>query len=657
VPLGKKKTYNQKNKVKHSDEDISKELKLTVDLVNNKPSASAVQRSPFYFYIILVLIPILFFVILELGLRLFSYGQDIPMWVTAEEGELMLNPVVAGRYFNTVKNVPSSIGDLFDSIKKPNAFRIFVLGESSAAGYPFMPMGSFSRYIRKRLELAYPERKIEVINISLTAICSYTIRDFIPEVIKQNPDLILIYTGHNEYYGALGVGSMESFGSSSTIVNIILKLDKFRTAHLLKNFIQWTAGMFSGNAETRTGTLMSRMAKDQSIALNSYSYNSGISQFEGNMSDVFEMTKKAKVPVLIGTLTSNLKDLTPFISIKDNKNPAASEIFIKAKDAYNSGNYKIADSLFRYAKDLDELRFRAPEEINRTIKKLGRNYGVSVVDVDSAFCTWSPNGIVGNNLMTDHLHPTLHGYQLMGRLFLDNMVKLNLLPNVKPAIQLEKQDSLTISNFPFYHLDSVIAVYRIKFLKNDWPYVDAYKKISPDKLLMPNNYEDSLAYKVVVEGYDWAEAHEKAVDKYVKEKNIKGLLEHIKILTYQFPYVLDFYKYLDKLALNFLNSKELGKAYDLLFARYKLMPNDFSTKWLGTIDLNRTNVSSAIKYLEESVILNPNDMQTKYNLAGALALNKSYGRSLEFISSVIEHQPDYPGAAALRNQLQNILRK
>jgi tetratricopeptide (TPR) repeat protein len=655
--LGKKIKYNGKRNTNHSDEKISRDPNLSSDRTKNIHPSGTEHRTPFYFYIILISIPILFFVFLELGLRFFNYGQDISMWVTAEEGKLMLNPAVASRYFTSVKNVPASIGDVFDAVKKPSAFRIFVLGESSAAGYPYMPMGSSSRYIRRRLELAYPAERIEVVNISLTAINSYTIRDFIPEVLNQKPDLILIYTGHNEYYGALGVGSMESFGTSRTVVNLILELNKFRTTQLLRNFIQWSASLFSGKEEMKTGTLMSRMAKNQSIGLDSYSYKSGIIQFEENMRDVFEMTKNAKIPVIIGTLTSNLKDLKPFISIKDNKKPAASDIYIQAQTAYNLDNYKIADSLYRYAKDLDELRFRAPEEINRTIKKLSGNYNIPVVDVDSAFCALSPNGIVGDNLMTDHLHPTLHGYQLMGKLYFEKMAKLNLLPDIKSSIPYEKQDSVTLSDFPFYQLDSVIAVYRIKYLKNDWPYIDPDKKISSELLLSPKTYEESLAFDIVVNGSDWAETHEKAVDKYLKEKNIDGLLQHIKILIYQFPFVQDFYKYIDKLALDFLSTKEYEKAYKVLLERYKLKPNDYSTKWLGIIDLNRANNSSAVKYLEESVNMNPNDLQTEYNLAGALALNKSYSKSLQIISSVIEHQSDYPGAQNLRSQILKVLNK
>ena len=117
-------------------------------------------KTPKWFFIILILIPVVFFVSLELSLRLFNYGKDIPQWVDARRGKYIINPEVAFRYFNQVQNIPTTIEDVFDQRKKKDAFRVFVLGGSSAAGFPYMPMGSFSRYIRKRLELTYPNTHI-----------------------------------------------------------------------------------------------------------------------------------------------------------------------------------------------------------------------------------------------------------------------------------------------------------------------------------------------------------------------------------------------------------------------------------------------------------------------------------------------------------------
>ena len=242
----KQKNWIDKNKNRISIAEMSKVLGVDENQIEEyiklyKASSSKKKKSPFYFYLVLILIPIFFFVLLEIGLRVFGYGYNTEQWISVTEDKLMLNPDVAKKYFFATKASPNSIQDVFDKVKKENAFRVFVLGGSSAAGYPYMPLGSFSRYLQKRLELIYPESKIEVVNLSMTAINSYTIRDFMPGVIEQNPDLILIYAGHNEYYGALGAGSLESLGSNRTVVNSILYLNNFRTVQLIRNFIQKTA--------------------------------------------------------------------------------------------------------------------------------------------------------------------------------------------------------------------------------------------------------------------------------------------------------------------------------------------------------------------------------------------------------------------------------
>jgi len=648
--------YIEKNRKKYSVEKISKELNIPEEDIQKYLDSTPQQKTPPYFYFILIMIPILFFVLLEIGLRIFNYGYDLSMWTHVTESKLVLNPEVARRYFSTIKNMPSSIEDIFDAEKQANSFRVFVLGESSAAGYPFMPTGSFSRYVRKRLELVYPKNKIEVINISLTAVNSYTIRDFIPEVLAQKPDLILIYTGHNEYYGALGVGSLESFGSSRSIVNFYLSLNKFKTVQLLKDFIQWFTKLFSGEPPKSSGTLMSRMAKQQSIIFKSDDYKAGLEQFKENMKDVIEIAKKDNIPIIIGTLASNLKDQKPFISTNNNSYPPAIKIFEEADSAYDSGNYKSADSLFRLAKDLDALRFRAPGEMNKIIEKFGNDYSIAVADIDSAFNASSIHNIVGDNLMTDHLHPTLHGYQLMGKIFFEKMVQRNYLPkDFLPAIPFNEQDRATIMQFPFSKIDSSIALYRIKLLKNDWPYIDPRNKLSDEQILNPKTVEDSLAVKVNKDQLGWADCHLKLAEKNLREKNIDGFLQHMEILIYQYPVITEYYKIIDDFALDLIKIKDYEKAYRVLQKRYQIQPNELSTKWLGTIDLNSSRIPSAIKYLEESASLNPSDNQTQYNLAGAYALNKEYKKSYDVIMKVLNKDTQYPGAQELLQQLKGIL--
>ncbi|MCH9030383.1 MAG: hypothetical protein IH819_12450 [Bacteroidetes bacterium] len=503
----------------------------------------------------------------------------------------MLNQEIAKRYFYNTQSIPISNQDVFDAEKKSNAFRIFVLGGSSAAGYPFSPLGSFSRYVRDRLTILYPSSKIEVVNISMTAVNSYTVRDLFPGVLEQKPDLILIYGGHNEYYGALGVGSMESLGTSRKMVNLLLYVNRFKTVELLRNTIQWVMKLFSGNNEKQSGTLMSRMAKDQYIGFDTETFNDGISQFEGNIQDVLDMAKEKNVPVILSTLVSNLKDQPPFISIKTKNFPPADKIYNQAKYELSSGNYRIADSLFRLAKDLDGLRFRAPEKINRILTLLSREYKLPLVNVDSAFSSISPDGIIGNNLMTDHLHPTLKNYQFLGKLFFEKMKQSHYLPASESAnLSGDEQDSITVANFNFTKLDSIIGDYRIKLLKNDWPFINKRNKVPNSAILHLENTTDSLAADVLDDIITWEEAHRKLAAYYLERKNINSFLKEMDALISQYPVVVEYYDYVTNVLLSL---KDYKKAYKYLMAGYDIKPSAFKAKWLGTLDLYKDNLELA----------------------------------------------------------------
>ena len=183
--------------------ELSKKYHLKRSEIKNIIEASG-RKTPKWFYVVSVLLPVLFLVILEMFLRIINYGTNFDQWINVGEGKYTINSNIGKKYFPSGFFNPTASEDEFDIHKKPNTFRVFVLGGSSAEGFPYGPMGSFSRYIRRRLELVYPNTPIEVVNLGMSAINSYTLLDLLPGVLDQKPDLILIYAGHNEYYGAMG---------------------------------------------------------------------------------------------------------------------------------------------------------------------------------------------------------------------------------------------------------------------------------------------------------------------------------------------------------------------------------------------------------------------------------------------------------------------
>lgn len=616
----------------------------TIDNQNN------IKPTPKWFYVVAILIPILFFVLLEIGLRIFNYGKDVPQWIKVDDQHYMLNPDIAYRYFYSTNGIPYSSTDIFTINKQQNTFRVFVMGASSAAGFPSAPAGTFPRYINERLRLMYPDKNIEMINVSMAAINTYALRDMLPGVIEQKPDLVLFYIGHNEYYGALGVGSMESLGAYRSVINLMLKLNNYKTVELIRNTIKYFINMFSSPSK-HSGTLMARMAKDQSIAYNSNVYKLGIAQYERNMEDMLELLKENKIPTILGTLTCNLIDQKPFISGSEKSN--ANAYYAKGKQAFSKGDIKLAKEYFNKAKDFDLLRFRAPSDINKTIVKLSKKYNLPCVDVESEYCNISKSGIPGNDVMTDHLHPTVRGYNYIGKLYFEEMLKQGYVPdNRKLSLSNNQQDSITVKELKYSIVDSLITQYRITILKNDWPYVEQQAPLK-EVLRQFNlkNYIDSLALYVVDSKLSWEKAHRDAASWFLRKGEIDKFIYEMDLLLDVYPQIKEYYQ---TAYSQLLVAKQFDKAYKYLYLDYTYKPNDFNSKWLGIIDLSKQKINSSIIYLEKSLTFKSNDPQVLFNLAGAYLTNKNYTKALWAINNCVQINPNFPGAQSLQYQIKQL---
>ncbi len=331
----------------------------------------------------------------------------------------------------------------------------------------------------------------------------------------------------------------------------------------------------------------------------------------------------------------------------------ADSVFNKAQLEYNLKNYNTADSLFILAKDLDALRFRAPEEINSVIRRLAKEYNCGLVEVDSIFNSTSPNKIVGNNLIVDHLHPTLAGYQLLGKIYFEGMLMYGFLPDENELqIAINTQDSLVINSFAFSRLDSEIAKIRIKGLLNDWPFV-AKTDFSFINRIYQKDKIDSIAFSVAVKNQNWERSHRQAANWYLSKKNYKNFSLEMNVLISQYSYKFPDYNFT---AAKLVEAGQYDLAYPFLLKRYKLNPDEFSVKWLGNINLFRKNIEEAIKYLEESLRLNNSDPQTYFNLCGAWIQKKEYSKALGYINKCLELDESFPKAQQLMMQLTNILK-
>ena len=107
----------------------------------NNHSAVKPGASRWLFYCILVSIPLLFFVLLEGGLRLAGFGQTWPLFIPLDRAPdyLVANPEVVKRFVADQSRTPyvKILPMPFPNHKEPGTFRVFVQGGSTAAGWPY----------------------------------------------------------------------------------------------------------------------------------------------------------------------------------------------------------------------------------------------------------------------------------------------------------------------------------------------------------------------------------------------------------------------------------------------------------------------------------------------------------------------------------------
>ncbi|XWN37514.1 MAG: GDSL-type esterase/lipase family protein [Balneola sp.] len=660
----KQKSYIKKHSKKKSAGKVASDLNLEeseVQAYMDTLKEPLPLKKKVLFYGITISIPFLFFIILELILRSTNYLGNTDLFIDPNiptDEYRIPNPNFASRYFFYTNVIPSPSIDVFLAEKPKDSYRIFAMGGSTAAGYPYGFNGTFSRVVDDVLQDALPDKNVEVVNVGISAINTYTLYDQLDEIIEHKPDAVMIYAGHNEFYGALGVGSNENLGAFPGFVRFYLKLQRFKTFLFLRTIIvdtgKWFATTFSDKEVKESGTLMERIVNSRSIELDSPKYELAMIQFESNISTIIETFEKEGIPVFIGSVASNVKDQKPFVDITDGEEPSALSTFREAQNALDTDDFGAAKEKFNLAKDLDGLKFRAPSEINEIIKnQAAKNPLTTYVPVHEAFEENSDEGLIGFDLMLEHLHPNQRGYFLIGKTFSE--VILNDLEQkgiTRSEIQSEDWDNY-FRQMHLTYFDHRVEWHRISTLKQGFPFVQGAKPTPYQFSYSFTDYIDSLAYATVHENLGWDRAKVEAASFYENTEKIELALEEYFGLIRNQPWNDSPYVFAARL---YLDRNEFDKAEPLLREAYLINKEEpFITKMLGAIELNRGNQKKAIELLEKSISINPRDPQALFNLSGAYGTNQEFQKAIETAQRVQQLSPNFPGLRGWMQQLEQII--
>ncbi len=398
-------------------------------------------------------------ILIELSLRLFptksnicqqdpfiSFKEKVRFLVeekSAGESWLTINPRLK-IYFNPVS---------FPLKKSASTRRIFILGGSSALGFPFGEPGAFSHFLSLALVHLDPEHHYQVINLAGFGYASYRVLRVFEEVLSYQPDLIIVMSGHNEF-----LEKREYAQSQKPIFLLQKKLSRFHTYCLLENLVfkilpAPKKPLLGYEVEWKHFIATPKLKK---IILEHYQYN---------LARMTELAKTHKIPVLFLTCPSNLKDFPPYHSVHKEGLKKEAEInwgknFQKSLELISRGEFSSALSFlenalsidpqyalswyllgkcyysldkiqeakkaFIKALELDAWQVRALVEFNQIILSM-TNRRAWVLDLIPVFEKASPKGIPGEELFYDHCHPRIETQSLIAREVISKLMEVKWL--------------------------------------------------------------------------------------------------------------------------------------------------------------------------------------------------------------------------------------
>ncbi len=485
----------------------STKLGSTEDTSQEQPRLTASKRR--WFILLSMVLPIAAVLFSEGVLRLSGHGGYVPTVreVGTEGGRTLVITDTSGAatYFDASKTSPGSVNqfDFFDP-KPSNTIRIVLAGGSAIKGFP-QPRGfAPSAFLGEMLSDAWPDRRVEVINLGTTAVASFPVLSMLTEMLEYDPDLVVIYSGHNEFFGAYGVASRHYTASAPWA----MKIGRAYGSTALGQFL---ATIRTSERSSGGKALMEAVVGRAFIGSDSPLREAAAHNLYTHITEMIQHCQAKAVPVIVCTLASNERDLAPIGTCDDSKLdpadrdllPLSSERFSRSQataklaadletalandpnhallhyrlgQVYEALDESAALEHYRLALDLDPMPWRAPGRSIDAIRQAAHDHEAVLCDVQQAFRDVDQFSVIGEDLMADHVHPTLKGQWLVARSVVD------ALGSFEGKLRVTKAALDELGSFDFYAqrlgdnrfdrlgvLDSLFKVFDVPFMRQSNP--------------------------------------------------------------------------------------------------------------------------------------------------------------------------------------------
>jgi hypothetical protein len=492
------------------------------------------RRRRIGFAVVALSIPFVLVALVEIGLRLANYAGNDALFVEASyrpAGYRVVNPDLSRRYFPDDPNPPGVSPEPFLAKKPSRGFRVFVLGESTTAGFPYLRNGAFSRVLGDALRDVMPDDTVEVVNLAVAAVSSYVVADIAREALREQPDALIVYSGHNEYYGVYGAASTRAGSVSPAITRLLVRASRLKIIRLLSRAVRRGAASQKGVVDV---SRMEQLATTAPVIPDGDTDLRGPRQLRSNLETIAAAARRNGTILFVGSQASNLRDLAPFASVGANPDARADSAFTRAHRELSAGRRAAARAGFTAARDLDAVKFRATSRINQAIEGLSAP-GVNYVATAERIASGARDSIPGNEMFYEHVHPRRAGAVLLAQAYFDAVAAVPAfrsrmrLERLRPWNEYERRMELT-------PVDERLAQLTVDALLQRWPFVVPGTRPSFVSTYHPANPVDSAAFAAMIGAASWSAVKLELVKRYVARGFVDSALAELRGLEREYPW-------------------------------------------------------------------------------------------------------------------------
>ena len=551
----------------------------------------------------------------------------------------------------------------FQKRKAPGTYRIFCLGGSTTMGRPYSDATSFSGWLREFLTVASPHRQYEVINAGGISYASYRVARVMAELAEYEPDMFIVYTGHNEFLERHTYGSLQETPAALHELNSLCSRTRVYSAiyRLVKPASLPRDG--SGMLPSDVDAVLDRTLGPESYHRDNAARDQVLSHFAHTLERLVDIARHAGAEIVFVDPSSNLRDCRPFKSqhrngllqqevaewqrltrqveqlIESGEDVAqALEIvdaaiqiddqvadlhFERARLLWSLGQFDDSRTAFIRARDEDVCPLRALSQTNQILREVAEQKSVPLIPFASSLESQSAHGVPGAEQFLDHVHPTIAGHQFLADLILKQLAEMGVV-ELAPTWNSEARQ--TVIDRVESRLDPQVHALAIRNLAKVLTWAGKFDEA------------DRLALQAVTELPDDYDAHFLAGNAEQRRGNHEDAISHFEMTVRLNPAHA---QARNNLGNEYFQAGKLELAETQFKECIRIDP-DFATGFhnLGVIHFTKGNAPEAIRYFTTALRLEPNRFDTHHTLSKLYYRDGEYRNALHHLRIAGQVRPD-----------------